>query len=70
VLGLCELKINGGKLESMDVDEKWVNVETLRLKYLKQLNVDIHHLKRGLFPNLRYVEIKQVSNHADIEHEY
>jgi len=57
-----ELKISGGKLESMDVDEKWLNVETLRLKYLKQLNVDVNNLK-ALFPRLRYVEIKQIGNY-------
>jgi len=62
VLRVRELKISGGKLESMDVDEKWLNVETLRLKYLKQLNVDVNNLK-ALFPRLRYVEIKQIGNY-------
>jgi len=69
VLRVRELNISGGKLESMDVDEKWRNVETLRLKYLKQLNVDVNNLK-ALFPRLRYVEIRQIANHSDIEHEY
>ncbi|WVZ08608.1 hypothetical protein V8G54_021954 [Vigna mungo] len=60
----CELNITGGKLESMiPQDLLWKqedllrNVEILRLKYLKQLNVDINNLKEW-FPALKYVEIK------------
>jgi len=70
VLTVRELNISGGKLESMDVDRKWRNVDTLRLKYLKQLNVDMQHLKTVIFPDLRYLEIKQISNHSHIEHKW
>ncbi|QCE12289.1 disease resistance protein RPS2 [Vigna unguiculata] len=63
-----ELNITGGKLERM-VDFQWWRVDILRLKYLKQLNVDIHYLK-AKFPLLKYVEIKQISNHSYIEHEW
>jgi len=62
VLRVRELNISGGKLERLDVDRKWGNVDTLRLKYLKQLNLDINKLKISL-PGLRYVEIKQIANH-------
>jgi len=56
---LREVNISGGKMESMN--EKWMNVP-IRLKYLKQLNVDVH--------NLITLEIKQISNHSYIEHEW
>jgi len=62
VLTLRELNINRGKLESIDVERKWRNVDTLRLKYLKQLNVDLNNLK-ALFIELINVEIKQIANH-------
>jgi len=62
VLTVRELNISGGKLESIDVDEKWRNVQTLRLKYLKQLNVDIKKLKT-IFPGFINVEIKQIGNY-------
>ncbi|WVZ05047.1 hypothetical protein V8G54_018393 [Vigna mungo] len=66
----CELNISGGKLESLSVNmtRNWT-VEILRLKYLKQLNVDINNLKVW-FPALKYVEIKQISNHSYIEHQW
>ncbi|KAG2404349.1 uncharacterized protein HKW66_Vig0112710 [Vigna angularis] len=64
-----ELNITGGKLESIDIDRIEWNLEILRLKHLKQLNVDIDHLKK-FHPWLKYVEIKQISNHSYIEHEY
>ncbi|KAK7374237.1 hypothetical protein VNO80_07664 [Phaseolus coccineus] len=48
-----ELNITGGKLESMNVYFDWTFVNILRLKYLKQLKVDINYLK-SLFP---YAEI-------------
>ena len=62
VLRVRELKISRGKLERMDIDEKWLNVETLHLKYLKQLNLDVNNLK-ALFPRLGYIEIKQIGNY-------
>jgi len=69
-LGKCmELNITGGKLESMEVDFKSYNLDILRLKYLKKLNVDINYLKL-LFPMLKYAEIKQISNHSYTEHEW
>ncbi|ESW11882.1 hypothetical protein PHAVU_008G067000 [Phaseolus vulgaris] len=61
-----ELNITGGKLESMKVDFEWKYVRVLRLKYLKQLNVDIDNFK-SFFPRLKYAEIKQVSNHKEYE---
>ncbi|ESW11883.1 hypothetical protein PHAVU_008G067100 [Phaseolus vulgaris] len=61
-----ELNITGGKLESMKVDFEWKHVRVLRLKYLKQLNVDIDNFK-SFFPMLKYAEIKQVSNHSKYE---
>ncbi|XP_022635881.1 uncharacterized protein LOC111241514 [Vigna radiata var. radiata] len=66
----CELNISGGKLESLSVhmNRNWT-VEILRLKYLKQFNVDINNLKVW-FPALKYVEIKQISNHSYIEHQW
>ncbi|XP_027929801.1 uncharacterized protein LOC114186009 [Vigna unguiculata] len=66
---LTELNITGGKLESMEVDFEWWRVKIVRLKYLKQLNVDIDDLK-AMFPLLKYVEIKQVSNISYIQHEW
>jgi len=65
---LTELNITGGKLEHI-VDFKWWRVEILRLKYLKQLNVDIYDLK-ALFPELKYVKVKQVSNISYLQHEW
>ncbi|KAL2322532.1 hypothetical protein Fmac_026911 [Flemingia macrophylla] len=62
--GLKVLKITGGKLKSMNHGEnnnQW-GVEVLRLKYLKQLRVDIPDLKE-LFPLLSHAEIIQVLNH-------
>ncbi|WVZ08604.1 hypothetical protein V8G54_021950 [Vigna mungo] len=78
-----ELNITGGKMESMsDYFSMWkVNIQSLKflrqlntlkilpLKYLKQLNVEVDDLKR-FFPWLEYVEIKQISNHSNIEHRY
>ncbi|KAL2330327.1 hypothetical protein Fmac_017908 [Flemingia macrophylla] len=63
-----ELKITGGKLQSMNHDgdmDKWA-IEILHLKYLKDLEIDIQILLE-LFPFLRYVEMKKVSKHPDIE---
>jgi len=69
-LKLTELKITGGKLESMKVDFSWWwRVEIMRVKYLKQLKVDIDDLK-ALFPELRYVEVKQVSNISYVPHQW
>ncbi|KAL2330353.1 hypothetical protein Fmac_017934 [Flemingia macrophylla] len=65
---LKELKITGGKLQSMNHDgdmHKWA-IEILHLKYLKDLEIDIQILHE-LFPLLRYVEMKKVSKHPDIE---
>ncbi|QCE12336.1 probable disease resistance protein At5g47260 [Vigna unguiculata] len=64
-----ELNITGGKLESIKTHLTLRTLKILRLKYLKQLNVDIDDLK-ALFPRLKYVEIKQISNHSYIEHEW
>jgi len=64
-----ELKITGGKLESMEVNVERGTVEIVRLKYLKQLKVDIDYLK-ALFPELRYVEVKQVSNISYLQHQW
>jgi len=68
-LSSLEVNISGGKVEIMEVDFKWWKVDILRLKYLKRLNVDIDDLK-SFFPELKYVEIKQISNHSYIEHEW
>ncbi|KAL2330349.1 hypothetical protein Fmac_017930 [Flemingia macrophylla] len=59
-----ELKLTGGKLQSMNHDgdmDKWA-IEILHLKYLKDLEIDIQILLE-LFPFLRYVEMKKVSKH-------
>ncbi|XP_068484914.1 uncharacterized protein [Phaseolus vulgaris] len=69
LLSSLELNISGGKVENMEVDFKWWKVDILRLKYLKRLNVNIDDLK-SFFPELKYVEIKQISNHSYIEHEW
>ncbi|XP_027926693.1 uncharacterized protein LOC114183764 [Vigna unguiculata] len=63
-----ELNITGGKLERM-VDIQWWRVDILRLKYLKQMNIEVDDLK-AMFPLLKYVEIKQISNHSYIKHEW
>jgi len=66
--GFKQLKIIGGKLQSMNHDNdvnKW-GIEILHLKYLKHLKVDLTNLQQ-LFPLLKYAEIKQVSNHSYIE---
>ncbi|KAK7374211.1 hypothetical protein VNO80_07638 [Phaseolus coccineus] len=68
-LSSLELNISGGKLENMEVDFKWWKVDILRLKYLKRLTIDIDDLK-SLFPELKYVEIKQISKYSYIEHEW
>ncbi|BAT83657.1 hypothetical protein LR48_Vigan03g053800 [Vigna angularis] len=65
---LDELNITGGKLENIFLDTRW-RVKILRLKYLKQLNVDTDDLKIS-FPFLQYLEIKQISNHSYIERTY
>ncbi|XP_027927912.1 disease resistance RPP13-like protein 4 [Vigna unguiculata] len=65
---LLDIKITGGKLESMKEDLEW-RMGSLRLKYLKQLNVDIDDLK-AYFPDLRYVEVKQVSNISYLQHQW
>jgi len=45
VLPFTELNITGEKMESMIAPKfKWWFVNILRLKYLKQLNVDIDYL--------------------------
>ncbi|KHM99683.1 Disease resistance RPP13-like protein 4 [Glycine soja] len=66
-LELRELHITGGKLKSLDHGENndWV-VEMVYLKYLKDLDVDLEHLRK-LFPSLRYVEIKQILNQPYLE---
>ncbi|KAL3006711.1 hypothetical protein AAZX31_08G293200 [Glycine max] len=66
-LELRELHITGGKLESLDHGENndW-GVEMVYLKYLKDLDVDLEHLRK-LFPSLRYVEIKQILNQPYLE---
>jgi len=53
----------------MEVNFEWGIVNILRLKYLKQLNVHINDLK-SLFPELKYAEIKEISNHSYTEHEW
>ncbi|CAJ1818767.1 unnamed protein product [Sphenostylis stenocarpa] len=66
--GCQELKIVGGELRSMNYDEDkylW-GMEIVHLKYLKHLKVDIAKLT-GLFPFLKYAEIKQISNHSYLE---
>ncbi|KAG2375687.1 uncharacterized protein HKW66_Vig0161590 [Vigna angularis] len=63
-----ELHITGGKLEIIH-DMGLLNVKILRLKYLKQLNVNIDNLE-AIFYGLKYVEIIQISNHSYIEHFY
>ncbi|KAK7394788.1 hypothetical protein VNO78_15327 [Psophocarpus tetragonolobus] len=68
-----QLKIIGGKLKNINHYEAknlspsqgW-NMEVVHLKYLKHLKVDLTDLHE-LFPSLRYVEIKQTSNHSYIE---
>ncbi|KAG2404350.1 uncharacterized protein HKW66_Vig0112720 [Vigna angularis] len=67
--GLSELNITGGKLKSINPSMLMWKVEILRLKYLKQLNIDMDNLK-VCFPGLKYVEIKQISNYSYIEHEW
>ncbi|KAG5001875.1 hypothetical protein JHK87_022947 [Glycine soja] len=64
---LRELHITGGKLKSLDHGENndW-GVEMVYLKYLKDLDVDLEHLRK-LFPSLRYVEIKQILNQPYLE---
>ncbi|KHM99652.1 Disease resistance RPP13-like protein 4 [Glycine soja] len=64
---LTELHITGGKLKSLDHGENndW-GVEMVYLKYLKDLDVDLEHLRK-LFPSLRYVEIKQILNQPYLE---
>ncbi|KAG5138314.1 hypothetical protein JHK82_023045 [Glycine max] len=66
-LELRELHITGGKLKSLDHGENndW-GVEMVYLKYLKDLDVDLEHLRK-LFPSLRYVEIKQILNQPYLE---
>ncbi|KAG5001857.1 hypothetical protein JHK87_022929 [Glycine soja] len=66
-LELRELHITGGKLKSLDHGENndW-GVEMVYLKYLKDLDVDLEHLRK-LFPSLRYVEIKQILNPPYLE---
>ncbi|XP_047168973.1 putative disease resistance protein RGA4 [Vigna umbellata] len=66
---ILELNITGGKLENIFFHRIGRNVNILRLKYLKQLNVDIDDLKI-FFPFLQYLEIKQISNHSYIECRY
>ncbi|XP_047161756.1 uncharacterized protein LOC124831723 [Vigna umbellata] len=66
---ILELNITGGKLENIFVNIIRWRVKILRLKYLKQLNVDIDDLKI-FYPSLQYLEIKQISNHSYIEHRY
>ncbi|KAG5001885.1 hypothetical protein JHK87_022957 [Glycine soja] len=64
---LTELHITGGKLKSLDHGENndW-KMEMVYLKYLKDLDVDLEHLRK-LFPSLRYVEIKQILNQPYLE---
>jgi len=60
-----KLYIKGGKLKSLDHGEichKW-HVEILRLRYLKQLQIEERKLHK-LFPSLRYVERTKVLNHS------
>ncbi|XP_027927359.1 disease resistance protein RGA2-like [Vigna unguiculata] len=66
--GLSELNITGGKLESMNPSMLLWKVKILRLKYLKQLHVNMDDLK-ACFPGLKYVQIKQTSNVSYIERE-
>ncbi|XP_027932849.1 uncharacterized protein LOC114188477 [Vigna unguiculata] len=67
-LALKKLYIIGGKLRSIHNENnralEYCKVEILRLKYLKNLQIDMEHL-RELFPSLRYAEVKQVSNLYD-----
>uniref|UniRef100_A0A0R0F906 Disease resistance R13L4/SHOC-2-like LRR domain-containing protein n=1 Tax=Glycine max TaxID=3847 RepID=A0A0R0F906_SOYBN len=67
---LKELNLTGGKLESMDhgkLDHSdSCKLEIVRLKYLKDLNVDPEKLQ-ALFPSLRYVEVKDVQNLQHLE---
>ncbi|KAK7387028.1 hypothetical protein VNO78_27490 [Psophocarpus tetragonolobus] len=66
--GLKVLNITGGKLKSMNHGEPnnyWC-VEILRLKYLKDLEIDLSNL-RELFPSLKYAEVKQILNHSYFE---
>ncbi|XP_047160240.1 uncharacterized protein LOC124830528 [Vigna umbellata] len=63
-----ELHITGGKLEIIH-DMGLLNVKILRLKYLKQLKVNIYNLG-AFFVGLKYVEIIQISNHSYFEHFY
>ncbi|WVY92620.1 hypothetical protein V8G54_031708 [Vigna mungo] len=60
---LKRLYIIGGKLSSIEEDKIKCKVEILRLKYLKNLQIDIHHLRK-LFPSLKYAEVKKVSNYS------
>lgn len=58
---LKRLYIIGGKLSSIE-EEKSIKrnckVEILRLKYLKNLQIDIDHIIK-LFPSLKYAEVKK-----------
>ncbi|KAL2330325.1 hypothetical protein Fmac_017906 [Flemingia macrophylla] len=66
---LHELKITGGKLQSMNHHNRnkmRKNVEILHLKYLKDLKVDLRDLQK-IFPRLKYVEMKGISNHTYTE---
>ncbi|KAL2330348.1 hypothetical protein Fmac_017929 [Flemingia macrophylla] len=63
-----ELKITGGKLQSMNLNgdmHKWA-IEILHLKYLQDLEIN-KQILHELFPLLRYVEMKKVSKHPDYE---
>ncbi|KOM51455.1 hypothetical protein LR48_Vigan09g011400 [Vigna angularis] len=58
---LKRLYIIGGKLRSIEeLKDSTINckVEILRLKYLKNLQIDIDHIKK-LFPSLKYAEVKK-----------
>nr|KYP74945.1 Disease resistance RPP13-like protein 4 [Cajanus cajan] len=62
------LKITGGKLKSLNrvYIKEYPEVNILILKYLKHLKVDLISLHL-MFPSLRYLEIKQISNYAYFE---
>ncbi|KAK7387073.1 hypothetical protein VNO78_27568 [Psophocarpus tetragonolobus] len=76
--GLKELTIMGGALQSMNHGEdhkRWYifsnekkqwYMEIVRLKYLKNLNVNQEKLQKW-FPLLRYAELREVQNHSYFE---
>ncbi|KAF7844619.1 disease resistance RPP13-like protein 4 [Senna tora] len=58
---LKKLYIKGGKLSSLDHDDtyKWNNVEILRLKYMKHLEIVGLRKLQEMFPSLIYVQMLQ-----------